>query len=39
MIYYNVKPVRCDMCTKDWYNVFSTALHRERFSQVEIQQI
>lgn len=27
------------MCTKDWYNVFSTALHRERFSQVEIQQI
>lgn len=39
MIYYRVKPVRCDMCTKDWYGIFSTALHKECFTQGEIQQI
>ena len=27
------------MCTKDWHDVFSTALHSECFTQVEIQQI
>lgn len=27
------------MCTKDWYGIFSTALHKECFTQGEIQQI
>src|SRR5665648_195168 len=27
------------MCTKDWYGIFSTALHKECFTQGEIEQI
>ncbi len=27
------------MCKKDWYSVLTAALHREHFSQAEIQQI
>ena len=39
MIYYIVKLVGCNMNTKDWHRVLSSALHGEGFTQVDIQQI
>ena len=27
------------MCTKNWYSIFATALHKECFTQGEIHQI